>query len=904
MLFALAHPPSWSSTKDASSPAATASSSSIRNGNEIGQRGILHNDAVPLEEIPTPSSRRRSPPRTAASSSTSASTSSAPFRALVENLRANDVVQGGSSLTQQLAKNLFLSSERSLDRKVKEVFLAFLLEARFSKREIRSSISTAPPLGGGAVGVDAASQYYFGKSVKEVNLAEAAMLAGLHKAPTKYNPNVNLPASRARTNEVLQNLVEAGFYTQAQVHEARLHPAQIVETRSTTSPDWFLDWAFEEVQRLAEGKNQYVLTARTTVDLPMQRQADEALVSFLKQKGRGLRINSGALVAMETDGAVRALVGGPDYGESQFNRATHAKRQPGSSFKVYVYATPLENGYRPDTQVRDASRSCGNWHPQNFGGEPWRRRTHAAVDGARQISEHGGGGIVLRRRPRESHRDDPAPRHHRHPEKLLHGARRLRHHPARAHGRRRHLCQWRQERQALRHSRAVQFKGELIYSRERDEPEPAQLVSRQVAEGMNQMMSKVVTDGTAQLAALDFTNVAGKTGTSTGPNDNWFVGFTGKYVGGVWLGNDDNRPMASGNTGGHMAAPLWHSFMSVAHRDMNIPTIPGLQPHPVQVAEQQRIAELKRTDPAAAAALTGEALGPKTSPIMSEPTRDTLKRIATALRKAAGMEDAPPERRHPRRLDRTRPRKATRRQQGRRRPRNQRQSREARRWPRLRRPELRRAAIVSDRSMPKHKREHGTESAHRMSFTSFTFHKLKKRVTAAISRTADWALFLGIVLIGGVGSSWYMVDAGSSLTTVTVGPWTTWPAAARSDADPYTRAHYARLGLLPLSTEYAQTFVARADSEGAACILPASTSSKAASLAPTGGRCRRSTPRAVSFRASPTGTRTPATRLRSIRTAPSLSSFRAIRSRAIGSPSAAPAGSPSSIRLSISACGP
>jgi penicillin-binding protein 1A len=184
--------------------------------------------------------------------------------------------------------------------------------------------------------VDAASEYYFGKSVKEVNLAEAAMLAGLYKAPSKYNPNVNMPASRARTNEVLQNLVEAGFYTQAQAHEARLHPAKIVETRSTTSPDWFLDWAFEEVQRIAEGKNQYVLTARTTVDIPMQRQADEALVSFLKQKGRGLRINSGALVAMETDGAVRAMVGGPDYGESQFNRASHAKRQPGSSFTVYV----------------------------------------------------------------------------------------------------------------------------------------------------------------------------------------------------------------------------------------------------------------------------------------------------------------------------------------------------------------------------------------------------------------------------------------------------------------------------------------------------------------------------------------------------------------------------------------
>ena len=339
-----------------------------KQGNEIGQRGILHNDAVPLEEIPD-----------AVIKATLATEDRRFFehygidvlgtsRALIENLRANDVVQGGSSITQQLAKNLFLSSERSLQRKIKEVFLSFLLETRFTKREILKMYLDRAYMGGGAFGVEAASQYYFGKSVREVNLAEAALLAGLYKAPTKYAPHVNMPASRARTNEVLQNLVEAGFYTSAQVHEARLHPAKIVETRETTSPDWFLDYAFEEVQRIAEGKNQYVLTARTTVDLTLQKQAEDAIVPFIKQQGRSLRINSGALVAMETDGAVRAIVGGPDYGESQFNRATHARRQPGSSFKVYVYATALENGYKPDTIVRDASRGCGNWHPSNYGG--------------------------------------------------------------------------------------------------------------------------------------------------------------------------------------------------------------------------------------------------------------------------------------------------------------------------------------------------------------------------------------------------------------------------------------------------------------------------------------------------------------------------------------------------------
>lgn len=604
-------------------------------GNEIGQRGILHNDAVPLEEIPD-----------AVIKATLATEDRRFFehfgidvlgtaRALVENLRANDVVQGGSSLSQQLAKNLFLSSERSIDRKIKEAFLALLLETRFTKREILKLYLDRAYLGGGAFGVEAASQFYFGKSVREVNLAEAALLAGLYKAPTKYAPHINLPASRARTNEVLQNLIEAGFYTPAQVHEARLHPAQIVETRSATSPDWFLDYAFEEVQRIAEGRNQYVLTARTTIDLTMQKQAEEALVTFLKQRGRGLRMNSGAIVAMETDGAVRALVGGPDYGESQFNRATHARRQPGSSFKIYVYAAALENGYTPTSTVRDASRSCGRWHPQNYGGSHgsgarmplWSALAKSLNTVAAELSFAVGRekvieltqrlGITGIRKSCSMALGD-------------YGITPLEHVGGLAT-----FANGGKSARPYAILDLVNSRGELVYSREQEEPEPAQLISPKVAEGMNQMMQRVVTDGTAQRAQLDFTHVIGKTGTSSGPKDVWFVGATGKYVAGVWLGNDDNRPMAGGNTGGQLAAPLWQSFMSVAHRDMNIPTLPGLTPHPVQVAEQQRIAELRRTNPAAAAAELGGAK--HVSPTMTEPAREALKRITSALRKAAGV---------------------------------------------------------------------------------------------------------------------------------------------------------------------------------------------------------------------------------------------------------------------------
>jgi penicillin-binding protein 1A len=613
-----------------------------KDGNEIGKRGILHNDAVPLEEIPESVIKATLATEDRRFFEHYGIDVLGTVRALAENLRANDVVQGGSSLTQQLAKNLFLSSERSLERKIKELFLSFLLESRFTKREILKLYLDRAYMGGGAFGVEAAAQFYFGKSIREVNLAEAALLGGLYKAPTKYAPHVNLPASRARTNEVLQNLVEAGFFTAAEVHEARLNPAKIVEARTTDSPDWFLDYAFEEVQKLAEGKGQYVLTARTTIDLSMQKAADDTIVPFIRQRGRSLRLNSGALVAMETDGAVRAMVGGPDYGESQFNRATNARRQPGSSFKVYVYATALERGYKPTTTVRDASRSCGRWSPSNYGGGGgsgsrlplWMALAKSLNTVAAELSFAVGRENVIEMTQRLG----------------IKGIRKtcsmalgdygitpLEHtggFATFANGGKRAL--------PYAITEIYNSKGELIYSRERDEPAPPQIVKPEVAAGMNWMMNKVVTDGTAQRAGLEFTHSAGKTGTSSGPNDIWFVGFTGRYVASVWLGNDDNRPMANGNTGGQIAAPIWHDFMAVAHKDMNIPTIPGLDPHPAQVAEQQRIAQLRITDPALAAQLTGEAEAQaKASRRLPDAARDALRQMATDLRKAAGLTAKP-----------------------------------------------------------------------------------------------------------------------------------------------------------------------------------------------------------------------------------------------------------------------
>lgn len=617
-----------------------------RNGIEIGSRGVLHNDSVPLDEIPETLIKATLATEDRRFFDHFGIDVIGTMRALAENARANEVVQGGSTLTQQLAKNLFLSSERSFERKFKELFLSFLLEARFTKKQILKMYFDRAYLGGGAVGVEAASQFYFGKSVREINLAESALIAGLFKAPSKFAPHVNLPASRARTNDVLTNLVDAGYMTAGQVAVARLNPAKIIETRPTHSPDWFLDWAFEEVQRLAEGRGHYVLTARTTVDLELQKQAQEALVNTLRQTGtvtgaqrrRGVNPFTGAVVSMEPDGAVRALVGGLDYEENQFNRASHARRQPGSSFKLYVYATAFEEGgLNPRSPVQDFGGQCGNWAPRNYSGGGGSGRVLSAIDAFKTslnvpavvLSLKYGRDKVVEMTKRLG----------------VNGVRRtcsmalgdtgitpLEHTGAYAA-----FANGGKLAKPFAITELYNTKGEVIYSRERDEPAPPQVVSRRTVEGLNQMMQAVVSEGTARKAMLDFTTAAGKTGTSSSYRDAWFVGFTGALVTGVWIGHDDFRPMHwnGGVTGGSLPTMVWHEFMSVAHRGRPIPVIPGLQPHPNQVAEQQRMADLKRADPAAADAQSSEQ---SRRSLMSEQTREVLRRVAENLRRAAGIE--------------------------------------------------------------------------------------------------------------------------------------------------------------------------------------------------------------------------------------------------------------------------
>jgi penicillin-binding protein 1A len=343
---------------------------------------------------------------------------------------------------------------------------------------------------------------------------------------------------------------------------------------------------------------------------------------------------------MDPDGAVRALVGGLDYGESQFNRATHAYRQPGSSFKLYVYATALEHGYHTNTMVRDAARPCGNWHPQNYSGgygggsamPLWLAFAKSLNTVAAELSF-----AVGREKVIEMTRRLGVKGIQKSCSMALgdHGITPLEHTAAYAtfaNG------------GVLSRPYAIldvfNSKGELVYERGRDEAPAPRVVRRRVVEQMNQLMQRVVTEGTGKRAALDFTHAVGKTGTSSHYRDAWFMGFTGQLVTGVWLGNDDYRPM-SGVTGGTIPAIAWHGFMSVAHTNMNIPPIMGLPPHPMQVAEQQRVAELRRTEPTIAAAAERSPSQQKMSGIMPTQTRDALKRLVQSLHKASGLQSEP-----------------------------------------------------------------------------------------------------------------------------------------------------------------------------------------------------------------------------------------------------------------------
>ncbi len=605
-----------------------------RYGGEVGSRGVKQNDSIALEDLPDHLVKAVLATEDRRFFEHFGIDFAGTARAMLTNARAGGVVQGGSSITQQLAKNLFLNNERTIERKVKEAFLAVWLETRLRKNEILKLYLDRAYMGGGTYGVNAAAQYYFGKSVRDVNLSEAAMLAGLFKAPSRFAPHINLPAARARANIVLDNLVEAGFMTEGQVFGARRNPAVAIDRRDESAPNYYLDYAFDEMRKLVDKFPKTItertFIARTALDANLQRAADNAVSNLLKQYGRDYNAHQGAAVLADLDGAVRALVGGRDYGESQFNRATDAMRQPGSSFKPYVYATALMNGFKPTSVVVDSPVCIGNWCPQNYG------RSHAGAVTLTQaltksinvipvklsIALGGKGGpkagrAMIVETARKMGITAPLPD----TPSLPIGADEvtvLEHTVA--------YATFPNKGMAVTPHAILEVRdasGETIWRFDRDGPKPRRAISAQAAADMAMMMSKVVEQGTGRRAQLNGVKSAGKTGTTNAYRDAWFVGYTGNYVCGVWFGNDDYVPL-NRMTGGSLPAMTWHEIMAYAHQGIELKDIPGVEPNPAPVAPADLVAE-------------GTATG---NDVLPRPALLTNRGSQTLLRIERLMEDA------------------------------------------------------------------------------------------------------------------------------------------------------------------------------------------------------------------------------------------------------------------------
>ncbi len=567
------------------------------NGDIIGRRGIRQDDAVPLKEIPPHVIKALLATEDARFYDHFGVDIVGTLRAAVANAKAQSVVQGGSTLTQQLAKNLFLTPERSFRRKIHEAFLAMWIEARLSKDEILKMYLDRSYLGAGNYGVEAAAQFYFGKSVRDVNIREAAILAGLFKAPSKYAPHLRPEAAMARANVVLYRMLDAGFISYGELLEARRQPVEIVGEKDQYTPNHFLDWVYKEtVETLRkQGLTQdYVVEVKTTVDMRLQKTAQKVIDAALARDGRRLHVSQGALVALEPDGAIKAIVGGRDYEASQFNRATDALRQPGSSFKPFVYLTALLKGYTPRTVVLDAPITVGGWSPHNYS-----HRYHGRVTLTSALA-HSYNSVPVRLMTKIGRKAIIETAH-----KV--GLRaRIRPVPSMPLGSNEvtvidltaaYAC-FANGGKRVEPYTVLEIRrpdGTLIYSRERNGPKPKQAIPYEKIAELDYMLGQVVTAGTARRANLGFTPQAGKTGTTSSYRDAWFMGFTGHMVTGVWFGNDDYSVMRR-VTGGSLPAMTWREFMQVALAGKPPKPLPGL---PVEGRHGPTAAKVARADAAA-----------------------------------------------------------------------------------------------------------------------------------------------------------------------------------------------------------------------------------------------------------------------------------------------------------------
>lgn len=480
--------------------------------------------------------------------------------------------QGGSTLTQQLAKNLFLTPERSASRKIQEAILALWLERKYTKDQILELYLNRVYFGAGAYGVEAAARRYYNKSAKEVTLSEAAVLAGLVQAPSRLAPNRNREGAQGRAKIVLSYMRELGFITQGQQDAALANPAKVIRPSTGGSANYAADFVMDVLDDFV-GEFDQDITVSTTLDLTMQKAAERAIVDVLNAKGERFKVHQGALVSMTPDGALKAMVGGRSYEESQFNRATTGRRQPGSAFKPFVYLTAMEQGLTPLTVREDGPVNYRGWNPQNFSRQysgPVELRTALALSlntiAAKLILEVG-------------------------PKSVAQTAQRLGiNSPLQAVP---SLALGTSDVTPLELVAAYAAfanggygvipyivndvkttNGKVLYQRPPNSNRLGRVMSPEAQAKMIDMMHNAFVIGSARNASIPGWDLAGKTGTTQEYRDAWMMGFSGTLVTGVWLGNDSGE-LTKRLTGSTLPAEVWKSFMQVALKDQLAVPLPG-----------------------------------------------------------------------------------------------------------------------------------------------------------------------------------------------------------------------------------------------------------------------------------------------------------------------------------------
>lgn len=491
-------------------------------------------------------------------------------RALVTNVMSGAVRQGGSTLTQQVAKNLFLSPERSIKRKVQELLLAFWLEYKFTKDQIFTLYLNRVYFGAGTYGVESASRKYFSKSARHLSLYESALIAGLLKAPSRYNPAANPKLSEERTAVVLQNMVNAGYLTPAQAKSAKNQKNRVMQSaKPHKSGRYFADWVMEQVSDYV-GPLKKDLRVITTLDMGLQRIAENRMRTMINKARQN--VSQGAVVALAPDGAVRAMVGGMSYSQSQFNRATQARRQPGSVFKPFVFLAGVKQGLRADSVMTDQPLSIQGWKPRNYDGKYRGDITletamaQSVNTVAAQIGRQVGFGRVVDTAHDLGITSD------------------LKSHPSVTLGTSETTLL---ELTAAYGPFANGGYGIFPFGIEEIRDKSGQVLYRRAGGGsgrimndahlgeMNKMMRAVMTYGTGKKANIN-RDVAGKSGTSQGFRDAWFIGYSADLVLGVWMGNDNESPMRQ-VSGGSLPAELWGQIMGQAHDGLPPKPLPGKQ---------------------------------------------------------------------------------------------------------------------------------------------------------------------------------------------------------------------------------------------------------------------------------------------------------------------------------------